>query len=146
MARPKKENDGTLYTCPDCAELGLPDLPEDAFYHNRYRMLYCKKHHNKRNAERQAARQDPTSPAYDSVFHAAQKERRWDYAWRKLQPNSPDYDPELHERQKLAKKKSYRKRADTQGVIPLPVDPVERAAARRRLLAEMRNARKHKAR
>lgn len=98
------------YQCPDCKAEGQPAKPRSAFYWDRRRRsLYCREHHDKRNAARQAERLDPASPAYDREFHVRRKMTQRSYYRRKLDPTSPEYDPELHQRQ-LEAKRAYAKR------------------------------------
>jgi hypothetical protein len=114
VRRLRTEDTFGVFTCPDCEAKGWSKLPGGEFYWDgRKRSLYCREHHDKRNAARQAARLDPTGPEYDPDFHAGRKKTQRSYYRRKLDPASPDYDPELHERQ-LEAKRAYAQRAKQQ--------------------------------
>lgn len=97
--------DQPLYHCPDCPT----GQPISRFYvgEDGKRATYCKTHHNRRNAARQADRLNPESPNYDPDFHKRRTSTWGKYHRRKLDPKSPEYDKALHERQLAAKSRWY---------------------------------------
>jgi len=106
-----------IHPCPDCVSEGKESpTTADAFYWvGKKQSQYCREHHDRRNAVRQAERLNPASPDYDPAFHEQRKRTQQSYYQRKLNPASPDYDPELHARQRAAKLAAYEKRKKGKG-------------------------------